>query len=261
MEKQTEQKKASLSGLPTSKGLRSLVQEITEKYLAARGLSVVSKAIIPASYVSGNPPIQQGHETSTSFGAKTHKIVVPFGLLTTKPTASDAIVFGSDADGNRVIVGKVVDANAAVSDSISIAALRPVEPGNTVLLAADTEQSTTSNAFVEVKRFKVSRPGRYRVKLELARSGGTAQAVVKVRLLDGSLITATSTASQNTLTYPTFGAVQSFDMTISADWGSIISVYLLNDSGPAQTAYIRNVRLCYTDIISALVPHDVILLD
>lgn len=247
--------------LINKKHLRSVIQDIIGKYLAKRGQAGVSKAIIPASYVSGNPTIQQGHETSSTFGPKTHKILAPFGLMSTKPAAGDAVVFGSDPDGNRVIIGKVVDATSAAIDSISLAALRPVEAGNTVLLAADTEQSTTSATYVEVKRFAVTRPGRYRVKGELARSGGTTQAIVRVRLSDGTIVDASAAASQSTLTYPTFGAVFSLDMTVSVNWGAIISVYLLNNSGPAQTGYIKNVKLCYQDITTPLLPHDAVLVD
>jgi hypothetical protein len=132
-----------------------------------------------------------------------------------------------------------------------------VAPGNTLLLSHDAEVSTTSATYVDTaNKFQVTRPGLYRIKVELSRSGGTTRARAVRKLKDGTVVVITGEVTQTTLTYPTFGTVQTIDMTTPVDWGDVIYFQLANDSGPAQTGYAQNCRVYYADSAASLTPYD-----
>jgi hypothetical protein len=221
----------------------------------------VAKAIIPAAYVSGNPKIQQWHESSTTLGTKIYKTVQAYGNRNAAPAASDSIAVGSDPDGNKEILGKLVNVGSAVVDADYVMGLRPVAPGNTLLLTLNAEQSTNSTSYLTVKRVYVTRPGKYRIKGELSRTGGTTSAQVGLEFPDGTIVVASSAATYNGTVYPTFGSQFSLDMTVSVPWGSFLVIQLQNDSGPAQTAYIRTVTVCYADATASLGSYDSVLTD
>jgi hypothetical protein len=146
-------------------------------------------------------------------------------------------------------------------DADYIMGLRPVAPGNTVLLTASNEQSTTSASFVTVKRFFVTRPGMYRARFKLSRSGGQTDARLGLEFSDGTIVAASATASYVSTVHPTYSADQALDMTISVGWGMFIVMQLLNGSGPAQTAYLKDFTLCYQDAAATLTSYDSVLTD
>ena len=239
--------------------LYRVIERMIEQKLRRLGVSGVQFGHIPSGYVSGNPALLLPEEATP--GTKTQKVIQPYSNRTSPPVASQLAPIAFDKDDNRAPLGQLVDLSAYLLDADLVMGLRPVAPGNTQLLAADTEQSTASATYVEVKRFKVTRPGRYRIKGQLSRTGGTARAIVRVRLPDGTEVDATAEATYSGTVFPAYGAQFSLDMAVTLDWGAILKVYLLNDSGPAQTAYIKNVKLCYADASAALVPHDAVLVD
>lgn len=242
----------------TKTSLYRLIGQIIDQHLGQRGVSGTAKGIIPATYVSGNPKIQRANESTLTFGTKTHKLVAPWsnrnGL---KPAASQSVQYSWDQDGNRVVDGPIVDQSGVLVDADYIMGLRPVAPGNTLLLSHDAEVSETSATYTDtVNKFHVTRPGLYRIKVELSRTGGTTRARAVRKLKDGTVVVVTGEATQSTLTYPTFGAVQSLDMTTPVDWGDVIYLQLKNDSGPGQTAYAQNCRVYYADATATFTFYD-----
>ena len=235
--------------------VRQEIQSVGPVQVQATGASGVSKGIIPAAYVSGNPKIQQAHESATSLGSKTYKVTQPisnrFGAL----AASDSIAYGYDPDGNKGVLGKFADVASVIVDADYIMGLRPVAPGNTLLLSHDAEVNTTSATYVDTaNKFQVTRPGLYRLKVELARSAGTNSVRAIRKLKDGSVVALTAALTQTTLTYPTYGAVQSTDFTSPVDWGDVIYVQMLNDS--SFISYMKNCRIYYTDSTASITPYD-----
>ena len=113
-----------------------------------------------------------------------------------------------------------------------------VQPGDTIMLEALTERSTTSTSGVIVKRFRPNRPGRYRITGELKASssyGATASIFTEFHGFVGSFST-TSTS------YVAF--IIDFSNFVYA--GEVIEVSLRANT-TNMTAYIRNVRLRYAD--------------
>lgn len=129
------------------------IESIGPVELQATSSTGVAKGIVPAAYVSGNPQIQRAHETSATLGSKTYRVAAPISNRNGALAASDSIEYGFDGDGNKVILGKIKDVSGIVVDADYILGLRPAAPGNTVLLTASNEQSTTNATFTTVKRF------------------------------------------------------------------------------------------------------------
>jgi len=241
--------------------LLNLVHRAVNGRIRDLGLDVAGtvKAQAPASYVSGNPPVQGPFETATTFGPKTNKVVQPIGNRNAGLAANDPIKVSTDANGNRVVDGKYVDVGSGVTDAEYLLGLRPVAPGNTLLLTASTERSTNSTSYVSVKRFFVTRPGTYRIKGQLSRTGGTTKARVVIELPDGTLLVASSEATYAGTVYPTYGSQFSLDMNQPVPWGSFLIVQLLNDSGPGQTGYISTVTVNYADASATLPVYDAVI--
>lgn len=241
--------------------VRQEIQSVGPVEVQATGATGISKGIIPAAYVSGNPQIQQAHETATTLGTKTYKVTQAIGNRAAALAASDSIDYGYDPDGNKFILGKIVDVGSGVIDADYFMGLRPVAPGNTLLLTANTEQSTNSATPVTVKRFFVTRPGRYRVKFALSRDGGTTTARVGIELPNGTVIAASANVDYLGTVYPTFSSQQTADMTVTIGWGMLLVVQLSNSSGPTSTGYIKDVTVNYTDATAALAAYDAVLVD
>lgn len=243
--------------------LRRIFHPASERTQGQSGLDVVgnTKAKVQASYVSGNPTIQLPHETSTTAGPKTHKVIQYAGNRNAALVANDPIAVIVDRNNNRSVAGKYVDADSGITDADFFMGLEVAAPGNTVLQSANTEESTTSATYVKKKEFYDARPGKFRLAFELARTGGTVQAIIQIRLADGSYIDASAVATLATTTYPTF-TTKTLDMTVDTGLGaSVIAVYILNSLGPAQTSYIRNAQLKYQRATASLSPYGVVLLD
>lgn len=237
--------------------LRPAVEQILREY----GLDVVgnTKATISASGLGVGIPLTLPHETSVTAGPKLHKQIQPYGNRSAAPSAGDAVAVTIDRNNNRAVIGKYVNNGEVITDADRFLGIVAAAPGNTLLLSQDSEVSTTSASFVDVNKFHVDRMGLYRIKVELARSGGTTQARVVRKLRDGTVVVVTGTINQSTLTYPTFGIVQTLDMTVPVTWGDILYFQLLNTSGPAQTAYAQNCRIYYQNALATITPYDAVL--
>lgn len=241
--------------------VRQEIQSVGPVEIQATGATGIAKGIVPAAYVSGNPKIQQAHETATTVGSKTYKVTQAIGNRAAALVASDSIDYGYDPDGNKFVLGKIVDVGSGIVDADYIMGLRPVAPGNTLLLTANTEQSTASPSNVVVKRFFVTRPGRYRAKFKLSRTGGTTSAAVGIERSDGTMVVASSVVNYVGAVYPDYSTEQTADMTVTTGWGMFLVMLLLNDFGPSQTGYIKDVTINYTDATAALVPLDSVITD
>lgn len=237
------------------------IQSVGPVPVQATGSSGIAKGIIPATHVSGNPKIQRAHETSTTLGSKTYKVQQPAGNRNAVLVASDSIAYWYDPDGNKAIPGKLVDNGSTITDAEYLLGVRPVAPGNTLLLTLSVEQSTTSASFVTVKRVFVSRPGRYRIKFKLSRSGGQTDARVGLEFPDGTIVAASSTVSYASTVFPAYSAEQTADMTITAVWGTFIVIQLLNSSGPVQTGFLKDCTINYSDASASLSVYDSVLTD
>lgn len=220
-----------------------------------------TKGAVPAAYVSGNPTVQLPSETAGTAGSKTHKVMQPFSNRSAPPTAGQSIAIHYDGDRNRVAGGVLVDLSAYQMDADLWMGVRPVTPGNTVLDSANTERSTTNASYIKVKEFNVPVPGRYRLTFRLSRSGGATQAIIRVRKPDGvGYLDASASATYNSTAYPTFGSF-TLDMTVTAWGGADVSIWILNNSGPSQTAYIDTAVIKYANATAALVPYHAVNLD
>jgi hypothetical protein len=241
--------------------LRRIFHPASERAQGQSGLDVVGsgKGKVPATYVSGNLPIQQPHETSTSVGTKTHPVIQIAGNRNAALIAGDPLWYHTDRNNNRVPVGKIVSVGSGITDAEYIMGLRPVAPGNTFLQGDDTEVSTNSATFQEFtnKKFQVDRKGLYRLKVELSRDGGTVEAQLVRKLRDGTVVAVTTMATVSAV-HPTYGAVQTRDMTITSAWDDILYFQLRNTSG-GILAYAKNVRLYYQDASASIVPYDTVL--
>ena len=114
--------------------------------------------------------------------------------------------------------------------------------GDNILLAADTERSTSSTTPVEYKKFVVGASGYYRIKYERKVTSGTG----KLDIYYGASV------SQTTFTGADYEEV-TFDIPNSLSNGNFIRIYLHHQQGTGTT-YIKNVRLCvkYSNTVSLL---------
>lgn len=245
--------------------LDALLRRIVDQELQKRGLNIagVTKDSIPATYVSGPPPIQRAWETASTVGSKLHKVVALISNRNGKLNASDSVLLGTDRDNNRMVVGKVVDVADIKVDADWWMGIRPVAPGNTIVpgMTAATEQSTTSTSYVKKKEFKLDRPGRYRFAFELSRSSGVANAIVRIQYNTDPITyqDASLAVTENTVTHPTY-ASKLVDMSVSVPLGGgVVSIWIKGTGG--GTAYIQNSEVRYQDESAALVLDDRVLLN
>src|SRR5512144_2116515 len=106
--------------------------------------------------------------------------------------------------------------------------LRPVIAAHTLLLSANTERSVLGTTPAEVKKFLVTRPGKYRIKLELSKDGGSVLAAVNTYDNSAETINTVAQGSATSAgTYPTFNQ-NTVDFTTTVAWNgkSYISVTL-----------------------------------
>jgi hypothetical protein len=242
--------------------VRQEIQSVGPVQVQATGSSGVAKGIVPAAYTSGNPKIQRAHETSTTLGSKTYKVHAPITNRAGALAASDNIAYWYDPDGNKAVQGKIVDVGNVIVDADYWMGFRPVVPGNTLLLTANTERNVFGTTETIVKKFFVTRPGKYRIKGELSRDAGVATATVYILRTDagGTGLISCGTATNNTATYPTFGAQFTVDMIVAARWGDYIGVYLSN-SGGSNTSYIQNVTVNYAEASAVFTSTDSVVTD
>ncbi len=140
---------------------------------------------------------------------------------------------GSDAIANLASGATVAGYTIWHAGNLNIN--RWVQPGNTILLEALTERSADSEKIV--KRFRIIRPGAYRLTGELRGSGGTAYVTVCV----GSLVL--GSFSTTSTSYVSF----TIDFSDYVWPGARIDIKL-RFSVSGYYAYLRNVRLRYADL-------------
>lgn len=194
-------------------------------------------ATTDASYTSGNLLLRVPGETAAP--TKTDMIVNPYSS-TNLPAANDKVWIQRTQNGkNRVVIGEVINVSALPEViAQSWFGMRWVKIGADITFAsANTERNTASTSYVTVKRFRVERPGKYRVTMELARSSAsTAQARLAIEK-SGGIITDVESASISS-THPTFTPV-TLDYTVNAMPGDALIVQLKSSSG--DTVYIQSV--------------------
>lgn len=230
----------------TPEQLLQLIDERVERKLAEREHHATGYiATISSSHTTGNPALKLPKESAA--GTKTDRIIKPYDGITRMPAASDVVAIDYDRSGGRIIKGKVDDVGSDFW----------VAPGNTQLLAADTERSTTSATFVDAKKFTAFRPGRYRLTFDLARTGGTAKAQVQFELPDGTRVLA-SGEETSVSNHPAYTA-KTLDMTVTAPVQSVIVVQIKNDGG--GTAYIQNCKLKYTNAAAIPAHYNAVITD
>lgn len=249
--------------LSPSDYLRKILGPAVEYAARELGLDVVgnTKATISSSGLGSGIPLKLPHETTVTAGTKLHKQIQPYGNRNAAPVAGDSVAVHIDRNNNRWVAGKYVNNGDAVVDADYFLGMEVAAPGNNVLQSAPTEQSTNSATYAKLKEFYDARPGKFRVTFELARTGGTVQAIVRVLLPNGSYVDASAVATLTTTAYPTFTA-KTLDTTIDSGLhGSTIAIFLLNTSGPAQTSYIQSAQLKYQRATASLSPYGAVLLD
>jgi hypothetical protein len=239
---------------------RQLIIDTVMQYLDDLVLPEVRVASIQSGYVGGNPTLQLAWEDSGSQGSKAFKIPQSYSNRNGLPAANQkTLVEGTSKRRDWIPTAPLIDLADLKVDSDYLMGLRPVAPGNTVIVSDNTEESTTSATYVTAKTFHLTRPGSYRVTGELARSGGTSRAKLAIQWSDGTEVDASSEA---TLTggalHPTYPAGGNFtlDMNKPLPWGGVLLVKFANDSGAAQTAYLQNVSIKYADATASMTPYD-----
>jgi hypothetical protein len=239
---------------------RKLIIDTIEQYLRDRLPPEIRVASIQSGYSSGNPTLRLGWEDGTSQGTKASKIPQPYSNRNGLPTADQkTLTVGTSERRDWIPTAPLIDLADLKVDSDYLMGLRPVAPGNTVIVSDNAEESTTSATYVTVKTFHLTRPGSYRVSGELARSGGLTRAKLAILWPDGVEIDASSEATLSTgATHPTYPAGGNFtlDMNKPLPWGGVLLVKLANDSGPAQTAFIQSVSVKYSDATASMTPYD-----
>lgn len=241
--------------------IERILTRLINRRLAKIGLAGVQFATIPSSFSTGNPTLLLPQELAAALpaGTKAHKVVAPFTQRLGAPAAGQIVAVTYDNDENRIVAGKIVDLSAVVVDSDYLMGVRPVAPGNTVLLSANTERSTTSATFVEAKSFFLSRPGRYRFVFDMTRTGGQSDARIAFERPDGTIEPASSTASHSGVQSPTYPAAFTLDMNVSLPWGGFVRLEYRNASG--GTAFVRNCSVRYADASAAITVYDAVRTD
>lgn len=244
--------------------VRSLVRSIIAKSFLSRLFFARIVTGYSAGSPAANPGVKLPNETDSTTGTKTFKVVQPYSPFAL-PVAADVIAYQEDGNENAAIFGKVVDLASVNPQALGVAGINAQEPGTTNTFGtASTERNTNSASYVKLKEFIVPQFGRYRVSFRLSRSGGTAQAIVRIARPDPAGVTyidASGAVTESSAAYPTFSATKSADMNVTAWPGSIISVWLLNTLGTAQTAYIDQCVIQGKDATATLSPYSAVIID
>lgn len=241
---------------------RIALRAIEEKH--GRALRGIIPSSIDSSYSSGNPKTKRPGESAAANAEK--QVIGVYGVAPITASARAAeIPFG---DGTFAL-GTPLDVTS--SSLITYAKLQlvfgyafPVTPGNTnTHLTANTEHSKTGagmDSYSDVKRFYLGRPGRYRVSLQLSRTGGsTTSAKLQLELPDGTRVDASAEASSTT-TNPSFSS-HNVDMTITANHAGMFLVVQYKGTLTAQTAYIKNCVVKSDDATTLPALYEVVITD
>lgn len=225
---------------------------------AVKKVGQAVKAKIPSGYTSGNPTTQFAEETATTGGTRTSKVVQPYGHFGMAPAAGDATAVLRDSDGNSVIIGKQVDLASTLYDADAWGGLKWVQPGATVLLTANNQESTTNASFTDVKKFRITRPGKYRLNFRMAGSGASGQdAQVVIEDQAGNNVVASTTVTNSSVN-PTFTS-KSADMNVTALPGQILKLQIRNTAG--GTTFVDQTTVSFADATASQGNQDAVILD
>jgi len=227
---------------------KTLIESIDERIRrGVRSVRTSHKSSIDPAYAgSGNPKTKRPGEASAANITKRH--IAAYSLKAM--SASDNIV-ETQVGEDTVIDGAI----SSIGDSGLITAAQLawvtsywVTPGNinTLPVSITTERSVFGDVFTDVKEVRLGPPGRYRVSLQLARSGAAApECKLEIKMPDGTRIAASNLLSTPSAVYPSFGAATNLDMNMTAPMNANLYV-MLHSTVTGQTAYIRNVIVRYT---------------
>jgi hypothetical protein len=238
-------------------GAKSLAASINKIATDAQDDTAIDPGIIPSGFTTGNPTFQPAEAVSA--GTKVFPVVEPFSVFG-PPIANQRTLALVDGEGNRHIIGREVDLSSAYGYAGSWAGLKWVQPGASVdtRYNAGVERSTNSAGFVTGKRWKVDRPGKYRINYSVSRNGGAANTKLQIELEDGTKVDCGAGTVYSGAVYPTF-ATQSIDMTI-AIWPSQFLILAYGNDG-ANLAYIKDVTVSYADATAAQLLYQAVLTD
>lgn len=237
---------------------RLAVQGVDAHY--GNRLRGASKSLIDSAYSSGDPKTKRAGESAAANVTK--KINVPFAI---RPLAASLTVKEDPLGDETVIMGSVE--SVGTSGQILATQLNfalPVTPGTTnTHHTANTEHSKTGtgmDVYSDVKRFYLGRPGRYRVSIQLSRTGGSiTSAKLQLELPDQTRIDASAEASSTT-TNPSFSS-HNLDMTITANHPGMFLVIQYKGTLTAQTAYIKNCVVKSDDAVTSPALYEAVITD
>lgn len=259
MSNETAQQREARESREARQGAKSIAASIHRIASDVQDDTAIAKGSIPAAYTSGNPTLQPAEATAAQVGTKTFPVVRPFSVFD-PPVASDSIVYLRDGEGNQIILGRLGDLSSAYGAVGSWTGLKWVQPGASVdtRYNASVERSTNSATYITAKRWKVDRPGKYRVNYAVSRNGGAGNTKLQIELEDGTKVDCGTGTVYSGAVNPTF-ATQSIDMTI-AIWPSQFLILAYSNDG-ANLVYVKDATISYVDATASQLLHAAVLTD
>jgi hypothetical protein len=238
-------------------GAKSLAASINKIATDAQDDTAINPGLIPSGFTTGNPTFQPAEASAA--GTKVFPVLEPFSVFG-PPIASQRTLSLVDGEGNRHVIGREVDLSSAYGYAGSWAGLKWVQPGASVdtRYNASVERSTNSATYVTAKRWKVDRPGKYRVNYSVSRNGGTGNSKLQIELTDGTKVDCGTGTAYSGTAYPTFGT-QSIDMTIALMPSEFLILAYANDG--ANLVYVKDATISYADATTAQALHAAVLTD
>lgn len=238
-------------------GAKSIAASINKIATDAQDDTAIDPGVIPSGYTSGNPTFQPPEAAAA--GTKTFKALEPFSVFG-PPVAGQGAIALVDGEGNRHVLGREVDLSSAYGYAGSWAGLKWVQPGASVdtRYNASVERSTNSATYITAKRWRVDRPGKYRVGYSVSRNGGTGNTKLQIELEDGTKVDCGAGTAYSGAVYPTF-ATQSIDMTIAVLPSQFLILAYSNDG--SNLVYVKDALIAYVDATGAQALHQAVLTD
>jgi len=239
------------------RGAKSLAASIQQIAADTQDDTAIDPGLIPSGYSSGNPTFQPA-EAATA-GTKVFPVLETLSVFG-PPIASQRAISLVDGEGNRHVLGREVDLSSAYGYAGSWAGLKFVQPGASVdtRYNASIERSTNSATYITAKRWKLDRPGKYRVNYSVSRNGGTGNTKLQLELSDGTKVDCGAGTAYSGTAYPTFGT-QSIDMTIAMMPSEFLVLAYSNDG--SNLVYVKDATISYVDATTAQLLHAAVLTD